>query len=72
MKKKSNYDRNEIDLNITNINEDCKEYIFQYLEWMDLLNVADCSKLFHTAVGFVLKKKYHKAYVTFGNCENRE
>lgn len=44
--------------NITNINADCMEQIFQRLELNDLLNVADSSKRFYNAVCQVYKRKY--------------
>lgn len=43
---------------ITNLNTDCMEIIFGHLEIDDLLNVADSSKQFHTAVCQVYKRKY--------------
>lgn len=44
--------------NITNINSDCMEHIFERLELNDLLNVADSSKQFYNAACQVYKRKY--------------
>lgn len=45
-------------LQITTIIDDCKERIFDFLEWTDLINVADTSKKFYPAVCRVFKRKY--------------
>lgn len=52
--------------NITNLNDDCKEHIFKYLEWNDLLSVLDSSKLLCDAASIIFKKKYINAYVRLG------
>lgn len=46
---------------VTNLDDDCLEFLFSYLDWVDLLNVADSSSIFHTAVCLVFKRKYHKS-----------
>lgn len=54
-------------LNITTINNDCKELIFEYLEWDHLISVADASKELHTLVCRVFDRKYgNNARVDFG------
>lgn len=48
---------------LTSLDDDCLEFLFDYLDWSDLLNVADSSRMFHTAVGLVFKRKYHKSSI---------
>lgn len=43
---------------ITNINTDCRELIFEHLEFNDLVNIADTSKQFYSTVCLVYKRKY--------------
>lgn len=45
-------------LNLTTINNDCKELIFEFLAWEDLLSVADTSKELYSSVCRVFKRKY--------------
>lgn len=45
-------------LNLTTINNDCKELIFEYLKWPDLISVADTSKQLYTSVCRVFNRKY--------------
>lgn len=52
---------------INNLNTDCMEMIFEHLEINDLLNVADSSKQFHTAVCQVYKRKYLNVNPMFGD-----
>lgn len=53
---------NEFDksVNLITINEDCRESIFQHLEWKDLICVADTNKQLYTSVCRVFKRKYGK------------
>lgn len=44
--------------NLTSINDDCKQKIFDYLEYGDLINIAETSKKLHTAVHAAFKRKY--------------
>lgn len=52
---------------LTTINNDCKELIFDYLEWSDLINIADSSKTFQTAACTVFKRKYGYGKIEFGS-----
>lgn len=45
---------------ITDLNTDCMEAIFEYLEFNDLLHVAESNKLFQTAVCRVFQRNYAK------------
>lgn len=45
-------------LNFETINNDCKQLIFEYLDWKDLVNIAETCKAFHTAVCSVFTRKY--------------
>lgn len=45
-------------LNFTTINDDCIQHIFEYLEWKDILNVAETCKDFQKAACSVFKRKY--------------
>lgn len=53
-------------LKLTTINNDCKELIFKYLEWPDMINIADSNKQLYPAVCRVFNRKYGKAKVDFG------
>lgn len=53
-------------MNITNLNNDCMSYIFEYLELNDLLNIADSSKAFYVALYRVFKRKYNKTDLILG------
>lgn len=44
--------------NVTAIDYDCMQLIFDYLEWKDLLNVAETCKAFHAAACSLFKRKY--------------
>lgn len=50
---------------ITDLNSDCKEIIFEYLEFYDLLRIADSSKQFYNAVCRVFKRKYSDIELLF-------
>lgn len=52
--------------NLSNINNDCKELIFEHLEWLDLLNLADTNKQLNVAVCRVFKRKYSSAKICLG------
>lgn len=52
--------------NLPNINDDCKEHIFEYLDWSDLLTLADTNKQLYTAVCQVFKRKYGNAKICLG------
>lgn len=54
-------------MNITNLNNDCMSYIFEYLELNDLLNIADSSKVFYVALCRVFKRKYNKTNLLLSN-----
>lgn len=55
-------------LDLTTINDDCKQLIFEHLDWIDLISVADTSKQLYTSVCGVFKRKYggNDARVDFG------
>lgn len=44
--------------NLTNINDDCKSRIFEYLKLSDLISIAETSKVLHTSVHDVFKRRY--------------
>lgn len=52
--------------NLSNINNDCKEFIFDHLEWPDLLAIADTNMQLCTAVCRVFKRKYGNAKICLG------
>lgn len=43
---------------LASINDDCKARIFEYLEYKDLISIAETSKQLHIAVHDVFKRKY--------------
>lgn len=43
---------------LTDINDDCKILIFEYLDWLDLINVAETTKQLHSAAHDVFQRKY--------------
>ncbi|XP_031623438.1 uncharacterized protein LOC116340859 [Contarinia nasturtii] len=49
---------------ITDLNTDCMETIFEYLEFNDLLNLAESSKQFYTAVCEVYKRNFASQTLT--------
>lgn len=54
-------------LNLVSINNDCKELIFEFLEWPDLLSLADSSKKLQPSICQVFTRKYGKnVKVDFG------
>lgn len=54
-------------LNLITINNDCKELIFEHLEWMDLISVAETNKQLYTSACQVFNRKYGRnARVDFG------
>lgn len=50
--------------NLTTINDDCKMQIFKYLDYIDLISIAETSKQLHTAAHNVFKQKYGNGKVT--------
>lgn len=50
-------------LKLTNINRDCLEHMFEYLNLCDLLNVADSSKSLRVAAGLVYHRKFRQQTV---------
>lgn len=55
----------QVPLKLTTINNDCKELIFDYLEWQDLINIADSSKQLYIAACGVFKRKYGNSKIDF-------
>lgn len=53
-------------LSLTTVIEDCKEHIFEYLEWPSLLNLADTSKHLITAACNGFQRKYRNAKIDIG------
>lgn len=53
-------------LKLTTINNGCKELIFDYLEWTDMINIADSSKTLYPAVCKSFNRKYRNAKIYFG------
>lgn len=53
-------------LKLTTINNDCKELIFDYLEWPDMIKIADSNKQLYTAVCRAFKRKYANAKIDLG------
>lgn len=45
-------------LDLITINNDCKELIFDFLEWGALLSLADTSKQLYSSVCRVFNRKY--------------
>lgn len=52
--------------NLSNISDDCKELIFEHLDWADLLSLADTNKQLYAAVCRVYKRKYGNAIICLG------
>lgn len=50
-------------LKLTTIDEDSRISIFEYLELIDLISLADTSKELHAAVCDVYKRKYGKVQI---------
>lgn len=44
-------------LSLITINDDCKEFIFEYLDLEDLINIGDTSKQLYTSVCRIFRKK---------------
>lgn len=53
-------------MNLSTINDDCKEFIFEHLDWPDLLSCADTNKQLYTAICRVFKRKYGNAKICLG------
>lgn len=45
-------------LNLTTIIDDCKVEIFQYLQWQDLMSIAETNKQLYAAVCLAFRQKY--------------
>lgn len=61
--------------NLGTLNNDCQQLILDYLEFKDLLNVAETSKTLNMVACDVFKRKYGQKYVglLFGFlCDNEE
>lgn len=58
-------------LKLTTINDDCKEHIFNLLDLMDLVNIAETNKQLSSAVCAVFKRKYGNKGIVFGNYRER-
>lgn len=50
---------------LTDVNDDCKIKIFEYLIWSDLLSIAESNKQLRVAVCDVFERKYGDAELTF-------
>lgn len=47
-------------LNLTDLNDYCQIKLFEYLNWLDLLNIAEASKQLKSSAFDVFKRKYSK------------
>lgn len=54
-------------INMTSLNNDCKAHIFKYLEWNDLLSIADSSKQFYAIVSDLFRTRYVNSYLKLGS-----
>lgn len=59
-------------LKLTTINDDCKELIFDLLNLMDLVNIAETNKQLNTAVCAVFQRKYGNKGIIIGGPRDRE
>lgn len=57
-------------LKLTTINNDCVELIFEYLEWRDMITLAETAKMFHTSVCRVFHRKYSNSRIDIGHYFN--
>lgn len=48
-------------LTLTMINDHCRKLIFEYLEWIDMINIADSNKQLYASVCTVFNRKYKNA-----------
>lgn len=53
-------------INLTTLIDDCKSHIFSYLDWVDLISVADSNKHLGAAVHDAFQRKYRNATVDIG------
>lgn len=53
-------------LKLTTINDDCKQLIFDHLEWMDMINIADSNKQLYASICTAFNRKYRNAKIDFG------
>lgn len=51
-------------LTLTSIGDDIKILIFEFLEWSDLISLAETSKTLYVAACDVYKRKYSKGRLT--------
>lgn len=58
-------------LNLVDIHDDCKELIFEHLEFADLVNIAETSKQLNKAVCAVFKRNYGNYQVAFRDYHGR-
>lgn len=63
--KKSGSNQTET-VSLASLNTDCLEFLFKFLELNDMLNIADCSKQFTTAVCLAFRWKYGNERVSIG------
>lgn len=54
-------------IKLTDLDIDCLECVFEYLELGDLLNVTDSNKRLRNAANFVVDRKYSNTYFIFQN-----
>lgn len=52
---------------LTALNDDCKQHIFNYLKWTDLISLADASKQLRTAVYWAYQRNYRNALINIGH-----
>lgn len=52
--------------NLTMLIVDCKRHIFHFLDWTDLINLADTCKQLRADVGYVFQQKIQNAKVDIG------
>lgn len=55
---------------ITDVIDDCLERIFECLDLVSLLNVANANKRLRPAARLIYKRKYGKNTVAIGGCDN--
>lgn len=54
-------------LNLTTIPDECKICIFEYLNWPDLLSLAETNKELNKMVYLVFNRKYRKQKFSLGH-----
>lgn len=53
-------------INLIDLDDDCKQHIFDHLEWTDLLTLADTSKQLRKAVYRSFNRKHRNAKIDMG------